>query len=167
MSTNKLVIANPFSDEQMRLLGEFEREYGIEHQIVSALETTRRTTTEEEYESKSKYNNEVDIVLLEIENDKVTDCCNIQGARDIKTCSIFFAPIKQRKSRSIINMSTDYALNVLGMEEVFVSIDSTDKYMMSNLETRNFENLGEENGYITYLKEKQDQTVQSSFIQLH
>ena len=167
MSTNKLVIANPFSDEQMRLLGEFEREYGIEQQIVSALETTRRTTTEEEYESKSKYNNEVDIVLLEIENDKVTDCCNIQAARDIKTCSIFFAPIKQRKSRSIINMSTDYALNVLGMEEVFVSIDSTDKYMMSNLETRNFENLGEENGYITYLKEKQDQTVQSSFIQLH
>ena len=167
MSTNKLVIANPFSDEHMKLLDEFEKEYGLEQQIVSSLTEIRTTTPQEEYDSNSKHSNETDITLLVLENGKVTDCCNIQGARDIKTCSIFFAPIKQRKSRPIINMSTDYALNVLGMEEVFVSIDSTDKYMMNNLETRDFENLGEENGYITYLKEKQDQTVQSSFIQLH
>lgn len=167
MSINKLIVANPYSDKHIELLDKFEKENGIEYQAHQTLITIRTKMTETEYEEYSKKSNDVDVTILMEENGKVTDSCIIQGARDIKTCNIFFAPLNQKKSRPIISMATDYALSVLGMEEIFVSIISTDKNMINNLETREFESLGEENGYITYLKEKEDQKVNSNLVQLH
>ena len=52
------------------------------------------------------------------------------------------------------------------MEEVFVSIKSTERPLIDSLE-QSFENLGEEDGYITYLKEKESQAVSSNFTHLH
>ena len=79
--------------------------------------------------------------------------------------NIYFAPLSQKKKRPIINLAADYALNILGMEEVFVSIKSTERPLIDSLE-QSFENLGEEDGYVTYLKEKESQAV-SNFTHLH
>ena len=164
MSTNRFIIANPYSDEHIELLNSFEHELGQESHMTQKLLGIRQSQTEHEYQESK--NNEFDTTLLLIENGKIVDGCNIQGARDIKTCTIFFAPINQ-KNRPLITQATDYALDGLGMEEVFVSIKVTDKNMIGNLESRDFENLGEEDGYVTYLKEKEDQDTKTSYTQIH
>ena len=164
MSTNILVIANPFDNEQVGLLEAFEKSLGLEPHMTKKLRDISASKTEAEY--KNKIENAFDIILLLFNDGKIVDGCNIQGTRDIKTCNVFFAPITQ-KSRPIINLATDYALNGLNMEEIFVSIKSTNKNMITNLESRDFENLGEDDGYITYLKEKGDQQVQGNFVQIH
>lgn len=167
MNTNKLIIANPFSDEHVSLLDEFERQLGIEAHTKEVSLAIRTTTSEENYNNQLRRANDISLTLFTTAAGKVADSCSIQGTRDIKTCNISFAPLTHSKNRPLITMATDYALNGLGMEEVFVSIKATDKNMINNLETREFENLGEENGYITYLKEKEDQTVKSNLVQLH
>ena len=42
------------------------------------------------------------------------------------------------------------------MEDIFITISTQDKNLKLNLEHSGFENLGEENGKITYLKEKEN-----------
>lgn len=164
MSTNRFIIANPYSDEHIELLNNFEQELGQESHMTQKLLGIRQSQTEQEY--KTSRTNEIDTTLLLIEDGKIIDGCNIQGARDIKTCTIFFAPINQ-KNRPLITQATDYALDGLDMEEIFVSIKVTDKNMIGNLESRDYENLGEEDGYITYLKEKEDQDTKTSYAQMH
>ncbi len=164
MSTNRFIIANPYSDEHIELLNNFEQELHQEPHMTKKLLGIRQSQTEQEY--KASRENEFDTTLLLIESGKIIDGCNIQGTRDTKTCTIFFAPIVQR-NRPLITQATDYALDGLGMEEVFVSIKVTDKNMIGNLESRDFENLGEEDGYVTYLKEKEDQDTKTSYAQMH
>ena len=123
MSKNRFIIANPYSDEHIELLNNFEQELGQESHMTQKLLGIRQSQTEQEY--KASRANEFDTTLLLIEEGKIIDGCNIQGARDIKTCTIFFAPINQR-NRPLITQATDYALDGLGMEEVFVSIKVTD-----------------------------------------
>lgn len=168
MNTNKLYVANPFSDKDMRLLTEFEQEQGLAPNTTGQLASIRQTTTPEEYERQLRHANDITLTFYTMSANKVTDICSIQGTKDIKACTVLYTPLSSKtKSRPIITMSADYALNALGMEEVFVSIRATDKSIINSLETREFENLGEENGYITYLKEKEDQTVNSNLVQLH
>ena len=45
---------------------------------------------------------------------------------------------------------------LLGMEDIFVTVDGgTDHQLIENLELNGFESLGENEGSIMYLKEKQ------------
>ena len=165
MSTNILTIANPFNSEHIELFSKFEQENCLPIQVASTLQSIRNSTTELEYKSVLKNSNEINLVLFEMSNGQIVDSCSLQGAKDIKTCSISFAPLKNSSKRTILTTATDYALTVLGMEEVFIAIDPTDKNIINNLEKYDFENLGEENGYIMYLKEKAEQKVQSQIAQ--
>ena len=75
----------------------------------------------------------------------------------MKSCRIFFAPITTTgRNRQLVSLATDYAINVMGMEDVFVTVttDGTDRLLRENLEEKGFENLGEDDGTVTYLKEK-------------
>ena len=61
---------------------------------------------------------------------------------------------KNKKQRKIIPLATSYAIDVLGMEEVFIKTNPTDKKMRDYLEQNHYEYLGDEKGSIVYLKEK-------------
>ena len=127
--------------------------------------STRGQQTEDEYKEHLAKDNEISLTLFTGQK-SITDACIIYASKDIKTCNIYFAPLSQKKKRPIIDLAAEYALNVLGMEEVFVSIKATEKTLIDSLE-QSFENLGEEDGYVTYLKEKESQAVSSNFTHLH
>ena len=165
MSTNILTIANPFNSEHIELFYKFEQDNSLPIQVASTLQSIKDSTTEQEYKSNLKNSNEITLVLFEKSGEQIVDSCNIQGAKDIKTCSISFAPLKNKIKRPILLAATDYAMTVLGMEEVFITIDPTDKNIINNLDKYNFENLGEENGCVMYLKEKEEQNVPTQIAQ--
>lgn len=165
MNTNKLTIVSPYNNEHMELLDNFERDNNLPTDATTALLATRGQFTEEEYKEYLSKDNEISLTIFTGQK-QITDACIIHASKDIKTCNIYFAPLSQKKKRPIIDLAADYALNVLGMEEVFVSIKTTEKSLIDSLE-QSFENLGEEDGYVTYLKEKESQAVSSNFTHLH
>ena len=155
MSTERFFIADPYNDEHIRLIAAFEEANGITTVTSTLLRNIRQTRTEEKYKEEVKDSNEIHQSLLLQDEEAITDSCHIQAEKDMKSCRIFFAPINMR-SRRLVPLATDYAFEVLGMEDVFVTVDgSTDHELKENLELNGFENLGENEGNVMYLKEKQ------------
>lgn len=156
MNTEVLSIVNPFDNNHLVKIDNFEKENEIGTKTSDFLTKLKESMTKEEYELQKKSSNDIETSLFLEMDDSVKDVCHIKGEKDRKTCTITFAEIKTKlRNRRMITLATDYALNSLGMEEVFVSIDKEDKNMIMNLEARGFESLGEESGIIIYLKEKE------------
>ena len=155
MSTERFFIADPYNDEHIRLITDFEETNGITTVTSTLLKNIRQTRTEEKYKEEVKQSNEIHQSLFLQNEENITDTCHVQAEKDMKSCRIFFAPINMR-SRRLVPLATDYAFEVLGMKDIFVTVDgSTDHELIENLELNGFENLGENDGNIMYLKEKQ------------
>ena len=155
MSTERFFIADPYNDEHIRLIAAFEEANGITTVTSTLLRNIRQTRTEEKYKEEVKDSNEIHQSLFLQDEEVITDSCHIQAEKDMKSCRIFFAPISTGRNRKLIPLATDYAFDVLGMEDVFVTISSgsTDHELKENLELNGFEILGEIVGNVMYLKE--------------
>ena len=116
----------------------------------------RESLSKEEYQELKKNINDIEMSLILEESGTIKDLCFIQGEKDIKTCKLFFTPIVPKtKTRKLLNLATDFALNTLGMESVFVLTNKEDKVMHTSLENRGYESLGVEGDSIIYLKEQE------------
>ncbi len=157
MSTERFFIADPYNDEHIRLISDFEELNGITTVTSTLLRNIRQTRTEEKYKAEVKESNEIHQSLFLQNENSITDTCHVQAEKDMKSCRIFFAPIISQTGRKLVNLATDYAFDVLGMEDVFVTVTAgdTDRQLSEDLEQSGFENLGEDQGTITYLKEKE------------
>ena len=119
----------------------------------------------EEFEKKDYYTpigtikleetpmNDFSMELLLEENKEIKDICHIQGFNDMKQCFISLV-FKNKKKRKIIPLATNYAMDVLGMKEVFIKISPNDSNMIKYLQDYSYECLGEEKGNVIFLKEK-------------
>lgn len=156
MSTERFFIADPYNDEHIRLIADFEETNGITTVTSTLLRNIRQTRTEEKYKAEVQASNEIHQSLFLRNDECITDTCHVQAEKDMKSCRIFFAPIPSRK-RKIVPLAANYAIDVLGMEDVFVTVSEgeTDRLLSENLEENGFENLGEDSGNIIYLKEKE------------
>lgn len=155
MSTEKIFLANPYNEEHLKLIDEYEIKSGNGRKMTSRLNNIRATYTKEEYLDQRKNKNEIEEILLSMKDSKIFGVCYIVGERDIKTCRItFFSDIS--KHRKLIIQATEYALNNLGFQEVFIKIDKNYKQIIDYLSTHGFESLGEENNTIIFLKEKEE-----------
>lgn len=141
LSTEKLFPIDPENLKQIELLDEFEKE----NNICTPIGT---------YKREDLTNNDICMELILQEKSKVKDVCHLQGYKDIKSCTLSFVP-KNKKNRKIASLATTYAMDTLGMEEVFLRINPEDTNMMEFLNSNEFECLGDEKGSIIYLKEKQ------------
>lgn len=141
MSTTKLFPIDPSNLRHIKLIDDFVHENNGRTPIGI-------------YQRGNLSSNDIDMELVLEEKRKVSDICHIQGYKDIKSCTISFIP-KKKKKRKIVNMAVTYAMDTLGMEEVFLKINPEDEEMQSYLSSNEFECLGDEKGSIIYLKEKE------------
>lgn len=156
LSTEKFFIADPYNEKHIQLFEQFENKHSISTTATSRLKEIASLYSKTEYQIITKESNNVEQILFLESNDSIVDTCHIQGEKDIKTCTLYFSPINiLAKNRPLLTLSLDYAFNVLGMEEIFVATTTTDKNLRENLESRGFENLGEDGGNIIFLKEKE------------
>lgn len=160
MSTEKFFIADPYNDEHIKAFNQFESSNGINTKTGAYLKQTRQSLSKEKYDSLQKKQNEIEQSLFLQDDLVIKDSCHIKGEKDIKICTLFFAPLNfKSKNRKLLSLATDYAFNVLGMEEVFVSTAYDDKNLQDILINKGFENLGETEGNITFLKERENQKI--------
>ena len=152
----RLYILDPFDDNHIRLLVNYEKENNVSTKSLEKLLKTREILTQEEYQELKKKNNDIEMSLFLEESGKIKDLCFVQGEKDRKICKLFFTPILPRtKTRKLLNLATDFALNTLGMESVFVLTDRADKSMHARLESIGYESLGLEENLVVYLKEQE------------
>lgn len=153
---DRLYILNPYDKNHINLLMSYEKENSISTKSLEVLGSLSEKITEEEYLELKKKSNDIEMSLFIEEAGKVKDLCFIQGEKDRKTCKLYFTPVTPRtKTRKLLNLATDFALNTLGMESVFVITTREDKTMHANLEGKGYECLGLENNSVIYLKEQE------------
>ena len=157
MSTEKLFLTDPYDKKQLDKIKEFEKDNLTDSKISDFLEKINNSVSKEEYLENKKNNNEIEEILFIEKNEKIIDCCNIHGEKDIKTCRITPVKLEDNKTKRILPvLATEFALNSLGMKEVFITVSTTDQGIIKELEKNNFESLGNENGKVIYLKENEE-----------
>lgn len=139
--SERLFPIDPNNLKHIELLDEYEKENGVFTPIGSINKKNIEET------------NDFNLELVLEKNSKVQDICHIRGLKDLKQCTISLAT-KKKKERKIISLATTYAIDVLGMEEVFINANSDDKNMLEYLIKNEYECLGDEKGNIVFLKEK-------------
>lgn len=150
----RLIILNPYDTSHIKLLMNYEKEKNVSTKSLETVLKVRETLTENEFQELRKKSNDLEMSLLIEDSGKVKDLCLLQGEKDRKICKLFFTPVAPKtKSRKLLSLATEFALNNLNMESVFVITDESDKVMHASLEEKGFECLGLEKDSIIYLKE--------------
>ena len=93
MNSERLFLVDPYDEDHMKLVEDFEKENEIHTMTVENAKKIQQVPREE-YEQHKKLANEVRESLFLESSSKIKDICYIEGERDIKTCNIYFAPIK-------------------------------------------------------------------------
>ena len=110
--------------------------------------------------NKEDNSNEFDKYIYTEKDNQIDSVFLIQCLRDIKTCNVIWLNADLSK-KSIIKDATNYALEILGMEEAFINVANNNPNLIKYLEKNGFESLGEEDGNIIFLKEKTEEQVKS------
>ena len=110
--------------------------------------------------NKEDNSNEFDKYIYTEKDNQIHSVFLIQCLRDIKTCNVIWLNADLSK-KSLIKDATNYALEILGMEEAFINVANNNPNLIKYLEKNEFESLGEEDGNIIFLKEKTEEQVKS------
>ena len=155
MNTERLFLLDPYNDSHLEKVTSFEKENKMIDKPSNYIKRIRETIPQEGYNSPNK--NEIEEIIFTEKSGKITDCCYIQGEKDIKQCKIIPLTINDKnKRRYLVEQATNYCLETLGMVEVFVTAGEEDNNLINYLELKGYENLGEVSGKILLLKEKEE-----------
>jgi len=155
LNIERLFLLDPYNDKHLEKIISFENENNMEDKPSEYIKKVRENFSKEEFYDPNK--NEIEEIIFTEKMDKITDCCYIQGEKDTKKCKITPLNINNKnKRRHLPELAATYSLDTLGMEEVFVNVEETDNNMITYLELKGFENLGEIEGNILLLKEKEE-----------
>lgn len=146
-------IADPYNENHITLYKEFEQKNNLLNTTSKYLEDVKEKYTKKEYNNRLTTSNENTISLFLTKNNKISDFCLIKYEKDRKIANVTYPKIEKSK-RKIIAASSVYIFNVLSLEEMFVSIDSSDDNLIANLIENGFEPLGKGTDTIEFIKEK-------------
>ena len=153
-----LFLLDPYDDEHLKMLKEFEKRNGIPEKMSEDLEKLRLSVSKETYLNQKKEKSENEIIeenlFLEKES-KIVDICHLHVEKDIRLARLNMAPIKATE-RSLISYVSNYAFNTLNVKTIVIETSPQDKSLISYLDSAGYENLGEQDGEILYLKEKEE-----------
>lgn len=152
----KIKIAEPHNNKHLEMIEEFEQQNNIQSLILTNLKNIRETLSKEEYEKKQQTSNEIQQILFIEKDGIIKDYCYIQAEKDRKICHLIPAPLKVVfKNRNILSEATNYAFEILGMNDLFITTSENLEY--EGLEREGFTNIGENEGETIFLKQREDQ----------
>ncbi len=152
MQKKALLVANPYNEEQLKMIAAFESENDLGNSLTSRLHEISGCYSKEEYDQMIRGSNELEQYLLLDEEGKIVDCCSLNAYRDIKSCYLSLSPSKKiARSKKLLLLATEHA-HGLGMLEIFATTSAYDRALHEILEIDGYENLGEENGITSFVK---------------
>ena len=155
MTSERIFLLDPYNDSHLDKIITFEKDNNCSDEPSKYIKKIRESVSEKDYYDPNK--NITEEIIFTEKSGKITDCCYISGEKDIKKCKITPLNMNNKsKRRYLPELAANYALDTLGMEEVFVNVSEDDNNMINYLELKGFENLGEVEGNILLLKEKEE-----------
>lgn len=122
---------------------------------------TQHNNIKVDLEIKTDDSNEINSYVFESIGNEIIDMCLIQCQKDIKLGTI--TSVGETKQELILEV-TNYLLNVLNMESVFVRVGKNNKKIIKYLEDNSFESLGTEEDETMFLKEKKPEIIKQRAI---
>lgn len=148
----RFFLLDPYNDKQLDMLSIFEKENNL-----SIIDSIDKSISKEEYLNRKKERNEIEEILFTEKDGKIIDCCFIQGEKDRKVCKIMCYDIMNKsRKRKLPLLASEYLLNTLDMEEVFIDVLPEDTTMQNYLTEKGFVSLGDNNGKLIYLKDREE-----------
>jgi len=148
----RFFLLDPYNDKQLEMLSIFEKENNL-----SIIDSIDNSISKEEYLNRKKEKNEIEEILFTEKDGKIIDCCFIQGEKDRKVCKIMCYDIMNKsRKRKLPLLASEYLLNTLDMEEVFIDVLPEDTTMQNYLKEKGFVSLGDNNGKLIYLKDREE-----------
>lgn len=140
MNSDRLFLLDPYNDNHLEKIIIFEEENDMKDKPSDYIRYLREYISKYDYFDSNK--NDFEEILFIEKNNKITDCCYIRGEKDLKQC--FVTPFNinnKNKRRYLPELAATYALDTLGMEEVFIKVDINDNSMINYLELKGFKNM--------------------------
>ena len=156
MSAERLFLVDPYNNEHIQLLKDFEEENNIQIRMSDQLEELRSSITAKEYSSQKREKNEIEENICIEKDSKILDICHLHVEKDIKIGRMNLAPVKEH-NKKLLSFVKEYAFDVLNIEELFLETDKKDKSIISYLESHGYEDLGDEKGKTIYLIEREEE----------
>ncbi len=157
MSTERVFLMNPYDDNHMKMLKEFEQKNNLGSKFREQLENIRLSVPQEEFISNNKNTNEIEDNLFIEKDSQIMDMCHLHIEKDIKIGHINLAPIQKKENvKKMIALACEYAFDTCNIEELFIEVEKDDKALMNYLESHNYENLGEQQNHIIFLKDREE-----------
>ena len=165
MSVKRLFLVDPYNDDHISMIHQFEQDNNVIEKTSAALGVLRASMTRETYQQNKKDSNEIEEDLFIEKNYKIEDMCHIHGEKDRKIAKITMASLNNKeKNRKLLSLATDYIFSSLEFEEVFLEVKNKDKSLLTFLESNGYENLGEEDGITIFLKDREDEKLAQRMI---
>lgn len=154
MSIKKAFFLDPYNEDIVKEIALLGKAYNSNDSNVIDFLNKAKALSREEYLKRKKESNEIEEVLYTIEDSRIKDYCHIYGEKDRKICTITF-PISGIKRKNAVSKFVNCAQHDLGIKEVFIKVNASDRNLIKNLDDLGYESLGEDNGTIVYLKEEE------------
>ncbi len=151
----KLVVADPFNDNHIEMLSNFNKEKNISLETLNYLENIKKTMSKDKYNEEKSTSININETLLNIQNEKIINLCFFTGTKDNKLVQLDIENLKNgnnEKNREFLTAATNYALASLEAETMTIFSNELDSKM---LEANGFISLGENNGINTYVKDRE------------
>ncbi|MDD6757319.1 MAG: hypothetical protein PUE33_04575 [bacterium] len=150
----QVVVANPYNDEHIRLIEEYESRNDLKNSTSEYLQKTRYMMSEIDYKQLEQERPEILKTLLLLRGDKIITVAHLVGEKDRKVCQMTIDNTTSPKwQEKMLEEAENYAFTTLGMEEVVLFQDGT-QIPTTYFSNHEFDNLGVEYGMQVYMKSR-------------
>ncbi len=149
-----MFLVHPYDDHHIEMIKDFEDYHSCPGKWTDQLGILRSSVSKEEYDEERKEKNEIDEILCCEKASKILGIWHVQGEKDIRLARVHMI-FSSEKVQKVVPIVLDFVFRSWQLEELFMMVHPDDKDMIHYLEVHGYENLGEENGEILYLIERE------------
>lgn len=155
----KILILDPYNNKQMQMLEEYEKNLGRDIYYIEELRKNIKNKAKEEYIKDKELSIEISEILFSIKNNQIMHTCSYRGMKDNRLIEMEIDGITT--SEAFFNEATNYAFERLDAETVTIFSNELKEDLLRKM---GYEPLGEVNGFMAYIKDRQKAEKIGSFI---
>lgn len=161
----KVIVANPYNDDHISMLEEYENNNGISHTTSDYLKNIKNMLSEVDYRQLEQERPEVVTTLLLIRKNEILTMAHLIGEKDRRVCRITVDSTAQpRQQEKLLDESEKYAFGTLGMEDIIYMQEAGNHIPSQYFLNRGYDDLGIEDDMHIYSLSKTAEKTSSHTI---
>lgn len=144
LSKNKLVLIDPYNEEHIMLIKQFEQELEnhLPYQLSDILCHIRNSQPQKEYEENKKKQDKIEENLYLVHHNKLVSSCFIEGSRKKKSCTFTYLTLPKYQGQGfasqLLELAFDYVSSFLEVDTVELDIHRQNEASIKTAEKAGF-----------------------------